>query len=113
MYEDAPHDIRVGVFSFGLILYEVLAGSLTPQQIMKKAIFGIRPALPDGIEPFFGDLISRCWSATPADEPSFAEICVLLKDPHFLLTYGADEGDVQTFIEWAEAGVRGSGRTRS
>jgi hypothetical protein len=52
MYDQVPHTLAVDVFSFALILYEVLVGhaafdrNWSPAVLMKHVIKGKRPEVP-------------------------------------------------------------------
>lgn len=87
---DPDYDRSVDVFSFALIVQEMMEGSppfnftQTPEEVAKLyANEGRRPPFrhharryPNGLK----ELIEECWSKTPSERPSFAEIIPRLTD---------------------------------
>jgi serine/threonine protein kinase len=81
---DGVFNCESDVFSFGLILFELLSGQLpfpqacTVQQQYRIArtvsVDGVRPAIPDSLPPDAQALIAECWADNAADRPTFAEI---------------------------------------
>jgi serine/threonine protein kinase len=76
------------VFSFGLVLYEILVGeSAFPKgnamRIVKLHSEGWRPAIPAWIHPIVRTLIEQCWSKKPHERPSFDEIYAVLSSHSF------------------------------
>jgi hypothetical protein len=68
------------VFSFGLILYELLTGQsvfskeLMPYQIMFKVIEHALPDIPEFVLPSVRDLIKECWAEEPHYRIHFDDI---------------------------------------
>jgi serine/threonine protein kinase len=69
------------VFSFGLILYELLTGQsalpddLTQHGISVRVVINDkRPEIPEFVLPDAQKLITDCWAIEPDDRPSFEEI---------------------------------------
>ncbi|KAH3756596.1 serine/threonine-protein kinase STY46 [Pelomyxa schiedti] len=68
----------VDVFSFGLILWEMIARILPWSEfhqatVLLKKIQGERPTLPPA-HPDICDLVKKCWAHTPSARPTFAEV---------------------------------------
>jgi serine/threonine protein kinase len=81
------------VFSFGLIVYELLVGKpafsteLSFYQIAQiLAVKDERPVIPDFVLPTARQLITDCWAEEPGDRPSFEGIAENLKEMKFKLT---------------------------
>jgi serine/threonine protein kinase len=105
--EDAECTTKIDVWSFGLILYEILTGqavfrsTLEPMRVLKRMRRKDLPTLPSKYGDYIQSLISRCWCYDPADRPSFGDICDEFQTRHFALFAGADF----TMIEAEALGV--------
>eukprot|EP00731_Ephydatia_muelleri_P016582 Em0009g1006a len=92
--EDQAFDEKVDIFSFAMLLFELLTGqrpfeNLTTMQELNKAVSkGDRPLLQDGnLEPSFPgmiDLMFDCWKQTAAERPSANEVVTRMCEPGFL-----------------------------
>jgi serine/threonine protein kinase len=98
------------VFSFGVILYELLVGepafseTLTPYQYIKHMAFEkTRPVIPMSVLPFMRELIDNCWSDDPDIRPSFESIFQCLEDHDFKLLQRVDSSKVCHFVNGIRA----------
>ncbi len=68
------------VFSFGVVVWEVLAreppwaDKARPRDIICAVLKGLRPPMPAGAPADMADMARRCWSGAPGERPSFKEI---------------------------------------
>ncbi|KAG2496613.1 hypothetical protein HYH03_005434 [Edaphochlamys debaryana] len=81
-------DASVDVFSFGVIMWELVCGrgrrpyrELALEDIQAAVVSGARPAFPasDTIPRAFRQLATLCWSAQPQQRPSAAELVTVVK----------------------------------
>ncbi|KAL3745840.1 hypothetical protein ACJRO7_014875 [Eucalyptus globulus] len=76
---------KVDVYSFGLILWEMVAGvipyeDMTPIQAAFAVVNkNLRPVIPKDCPPALHDLIEQCWSLQPEKRPEFRQIVRVLE----------------------------------
>jgi serine/threonine protein kinase len=97
------------VFSFALILYELIVGqSALPPRLDKPglarliAVYDFRPPIPDFVPTNVKELIEDCWATNPADHPTFDVIVFRLEQMQFKLTAGVNSTKVAAFVKKIE-----------
>jgi serine/threonine protein kinase len=96
---------RSDVFSFGLILYELLTGQpvfskdLTPNKIMfKVAVKYALPDIPEFVLSSARELITECWAKEPHHRISFDDIVDQLKEMKFKVMPNVNSSKLSAFV---------------
>ena len=74
------------VYSFGIVVWEVLSRELpwatvmNPRDIFIRVVLNeLRPSFPDGAHADIAGVARACWAGKPADRPSFRQIMESMK----------------------------------
>jgi serine/threonine protein kinase len=108
--EDGIYTNKCDVFSFGLILYEVLVGEAVfpPSEPLMFVLKRLRardlPKIPAKRGRVMQELIPKCWDRDPNARPSFETIFQLIEDRKFEIIPGANAKIIEEFcgciVEW-------------
>ena len=92
MIQRRAYNHKVDVYSFGIVLWELVTGNVPFQNMTAvQAAFavvnrGARPEIPHDCPPVLIEIMTLCWDANPEVRPSFAEIVMMLETAQQIIT---------------------------
>jgi hypothetical protein len=111
MFSEFDYTLKVDIFSFALLAYEILVGwpvdtpgmTIEEYQACVQMADADRAEFPQEVILFTKELIRRCWAANPEDRPSFEQIFDHLKKNEFkIMGDEAAPHDIACFVQWIE-----------
>ncbi|XP_057949104.1 serine/threonine/tyrosine-protein kinase HT1 [Malania oleifera] len=101
MIKHKSYGKKIDVYSFGLILWEMVAGTIPYEDMTPiQAAFAVvnknlRPIIPGDCAPALRSLIEQCWALQPEKRPEFWRVVKILEQFESLLAHDGNLNLVQ------------------
>lgn len=105
MLNEQEYTCSTDVFSFGVILYQILTGNL-PKTSLVDLLNGKRVQIPPNLPSFVRSLISKCWAHDAEQRPSFEQIYQILEENDFQIDQEVESNWVRDKIELITLKIR-------
>lgn len=109
VFKNLEYSKKSDVFSFSLILYELITNETFYKEIenniesIQKVLENeTRPEINESIHECYKKLIEACWSHDPNDRPSFEDIVSLLKTDDGFITEKVNKDEYMQYIKMIE-----------
>jgi serine/threonine protein kinase len=105
LFEDSLRTEKVDIFSFGLILYEIIVGravlarDMPPFEIIRWHKSGKRLSIPDAVFPSMKTLIWNCCFPNPSGRPSFGDILECMESNQYEIIPKVDGNIVRQYVK--------------
>jgi serine/threonine protein kinase len=110
MRSGEKHTAKIDVFSFALILFEIVVGFPALERTSTSEELGKRPVnacerveIPGFVPEFVSALIESGLSVNSQERPSFDDISEALKKNYFRITNSVDSDEVSAFVSLVES----------
>jgi serine/threonine protein kinase len=113
---NSPHTTKTDVFSFGLVLYEIISGApvFARDEPWMNIVRRLRsrqfPVVLETFGSLMQSLIPRCWSNDPQNRPSFQDILTEFQAADFRILPSVDQDllkkSVDEVLEWEARNVK-------
>jgi serine/threonine protein kinase len=104
VFKEEQYTEKVDVFSFGVMLYEIVTGRrIYPTAgdfptLRERVTQGKMPLIPSEVAPFVSNLISSCWSLEADERPTFGDILCRLQENKFEVFSTVDSEAIKDFV---------------
>jgi serine/threonine protein kinase len=104
LFNGSDYDLKVDVYAYGMLLYELLTG-LEPFEDLESATeIGMkvakeeeRPKIPSKVPLHIRQLITGCWKQSPEKRPTYDDVLAYLLSDNFKIPKQVDFGWLQAY----------------